>query len=331
MCACWHPFARAVSIRKCSQINAAADANGSGDEAEDGVLEDEHDDRRQRAETAKEGANAETQKEIDAYITDNEKGVTKRTARLDAERAKRDAPEMCHYWAWGQTKYTVHLALWLGSLELTTVASSVTLATMSPLFVALAATVLLGEQTSRPAWTGIMITVVGAAVIGLADSSDPGETTNAVLGDLMALGGAGAMAGYILIGRVLRRADVPNLVFAVPTYAVAAMALFVLAIVRDEQLTEFPASTWLIFAALVVGPQLLGHAMLTSVLDRLSATTVAVTTLFEPIGATVLAWIVLDEVPAALFWLGAPVVLLGLAVTLRSGGDDLSHDVMDTL
>ena len=43
-----------------------------------------------RAETAKEGANAETQKEIDAYITDNEKGVTKRTARLDAERAKLD-------------------------------------------------------------------------------------------------------------------------------------------------------------------------------------------------------------------------------------------------
>ena len=33
------------------------------------------------------------------------------------ERAKRDAPEMCHYWAWGQTKYTVHLALWLGSLD----------------------------------------------------------------------------------------------------------------------------------------------------------------------------------------------------------------------
>ena len=87
----------------------------------------------------------------------------------------------------------LHFALWLGSLELTTVASSVTLATMSPLFVALAATVLLGEQTSRPAWTGIMITVVGAAVIGLADSSDPGETTNAVLGDLMALGGAGAI------------------------------------------------------------------------------------------------------------------------------------------
>ena len=30
-------------------------------------------------------------------------------------RAKRDAPEMCWYWAWGQTRYTVHLAMWLAS------------------------------------------------------------------------------------------------------------------------------------------------------------------------------------------------------------------------
>ena len=30
-------------------------------------------------------------------------------------RAKREAPEMCWYWAWGQTRYTVHLAMWLAS------------------------------------------------------------------------------------------------------------------------------------------------------------------------------------------------------------------------
>lgn len=225
----------------------------------------------------------------------------------------------------------LHFALWLGSLELTTVASSVTLVTMSPLFVALLSTLFLGESTSRAAWAGIAITVVGAAIIGLGDSSDPGETNNAVAGDLMALGGAAAMAGYILIGRRLRRSELPNTVFAVPTYAVAAVGLLIVALLRSEQLAGFATSTWLILAALVAGPQLLGHAMLTSVLDRIRATTVAVATLLEPIGATILAWIVLDEVPASLFWLGAPVVLAGLAVTLRSGSDDLSQQVMDTV
>ena len=30
-------------------------------------------------------------------------------------RAKNEMPEMCWYWAWGQTRYTVHLAFWLAS------------------------------------------------------------------------------------------------------------------------------------------------------------------------------------------------------------------------
>jgi len=33
------------------------------------------------------------------------------------ERAKADAPEMCSYWAWAQTRYTVHLAVWLPSSD----------------------------------------------------------------------------------------------------------------------------------------------------------------------------------------------------------------------
>jgi len=33
------------------------------------------------------------------------------------DRIKRGVPEVCHYWAWGQTKYTVHIAVWLASLE----------------------------------------------------------------------------------------------------------------------------------------------------------------------------------------------------------------------
>lgn len=33
------------------------------------------------------------------------------------ERVKRGAPELCTYWAWSQTRYTVHLAVWLPSSD----------------------------------------------------------------------------------------------------------------------------------------------------------------------------------------------------------------------
>ena len=213
-----------------------------------------------------------------------------------------------------------HFALWLGSLELTTVASSVTLVAMSPLFVALLSTMILREKTAGAVWVGIAVTVAGAVVIGVGDGGDPAMSSNAVLGDVMALGGAAAMAGYILIGRQLRSALVPNTLFAAPTYAVAAVTLVIVALTRGDALSGYSTRTWLLLVALVLGPQLLGHAMLTSVLDRVSATTVSVTTLLEPVGATVLAWLILNEIPAQLFWVGAPIVLAGLVCTLRAEG-----------
>ena len=42
---------------------------------------------------------------------------------------------------------------------------------------------------------------------------------------------------------------------------------------------------------------------------------VAVVILAEPVGAIALAWLLLDELPAAAFWLGAPLVLAGVWLT----------------
>ena len=39
---------------------------------------------------------------------------------------------------------------------------------------------------------------------------------------------------------------------------------------------------------------------------------VAVAILTEPVGATALAWLLFGELPAATFWVGAPLVLAGV-------------------
>lgn len=215
----------------------------------------------------------------------------------------------------------LHFALWIASLSLTTVASSVTLVTMSPLFVGLGAGVFLDEPPGRRVWAGMGLTVAGAVVIGAGDATGVDLGTRALLGDAMAFGGALAVAGYLLVGRAARR-RLPTTLYAGPVYGVAAATLAVAALATGAPLTGYDGTTWLALLGLVVGPQLLGHTVLNALLSRVTATVVSVVVLAEPVAATLLAWLLLAELPTALFWVGAPLILAGVAVTTarRSAG-----------
>jgi drug/metabolite transporter (DMT)-like permease len=211
----------------------------------------------------------------------------------------------------------LHLVLFQGALTLTSVASTVTLTTMSPLFVALGGWWLLGERTTRRAWQGMAVTVVGALVIGVADATGGHSGGNALLGDAMALGAAIAGSAYLLVGREVRR-DTPISVYGTMVYGVAGVVLLPICLATGTPLTGFSATTWLAIAGIVVGPQLLGHTVFNLLLQVLPATTVAVAILAEPVGAGLLAWLVLGELPSALFALGAPLVLVGVARVIRA-------------
>ncbi len=208
----------------------------------------------------------------------------------------------------------LHFALWIGSLSFTTVASSVTLVTASPIFVALGAAWFLGERSGRRTWIGMAVTITGAVVIGAGDLTGLAFGPRALLGDAMALAGAVAVSGYLLIGRSVRRREIPNAVYASIVYATGAGALLVACVVTGTPLGGYPAATWLAIAGLVAGPQLLGHTVFNAVLRYVSATVVAIVVLAEPVGATLLAWLLLAEVPATLFWIGGPLILAGVLV-----------------
>jgi drug/metabolite transporter (DMT)-like permease len=212
----------------------------------------------------------------------------------------------------------VHFALWNASLALTSVAASTTLVSCSPLFVGLGGR-LLGEPPRRRAWVGIALAVAGAAVIGLGDAGaapDAAGGPRALLGDALAFAGSAAMGGYLLLGRVARR-RLPVSTYAASVYGVAAAVLLPACLLTGAALGGYRAGSWLALAAIVAGPQLLGHTVFNGLLASVRATVVAVAILVEPVGATALAWLLLDELPAAAFWLGAPLVLAGvwLAVT----------------
>jgi len=211
----------------------------------------------------------------------------------------------------------LHFGLWIPSLELTTVASSVVLVTTAPLFVGIGTAVFLGEPPSRRTCLGMGVAVLGAAGIAVADAGAVELGPRALLGDAMALGGAVMVAGYLVIGRSARR-RLPLTVYAAPVYGVAAALLLALCLVTGTPLGGYTTGTWLAVAGLVIGPQLLGHTVFNALLSTLTATAVAVVILAEPVAATAFAWLILDELPAPAFWVGATLILSGVYLSVTS-------------
>jgi drug/metabolite transporter (DMT)-like permease len=205
-----------------------------------------------------------------------------------------------------------HFAAWVSSLSYTSIAASSVLVQTMPIWVALAGP-LIGEHTSARGWVGIMIALVGTAVIAAASTG--GELTNPALGDALAVAGAIFAAAYVLIGRKVRQ-ELSLVGYAGSVYAIAAVALGAAMVVSGTPFVGFPAEAWLLFAAMTAGPQFLGHTVFNHLLGEVKASVVSVALLAEPVGATLLGLLVFHERPGPQVVIGAAVVLAGVAVTV---------------
>jgi len=210
----------------------------------------------------------------------------------------------------------LHFWSWIASLRFTTVASSVVLVSLKPVFAwGIAAAWLREHPTRAEAW-GIGLAVIGASLIGLGDAR---LSLGALGGDVLALLGALTGAGYYVIGRRVRQ-TVGIWRYATGVYAVAAAALALLAFGYRTPLVGFGGRDWTVFGAMAAGPMLIGHTGMNYALRHFRATTVNVAALGEPVGATLLAWIIpaIHEVPRATALGGGVLALLGIALALGS-------------
>lgn len=238
----------------------------------------------------------------------------------------RQTPQRRRQLAGAGLALALHFGLFQGALALTSVASAVTLATMSPLFVALGGWWFLREPTPRRMWAGMALTMTGAIVVGVADANAIEFGMRALVGDGMAFGSAMSITAYLLIGRVARR-DTPTTTYSATVYGWAAAVLLPVCLLTGTPLLGYDGGTWLALIGIVVGPQLLGHTVFNALLSTIPATLVSIVVLSEPVGAGVLAWLLLGELPSPFFALGAPLVLAGVALaTVRSRAPATASD-----
>ena len=213
-----------------------------------------------------------------------------------------------------------HFWAWVASVQLTTIASSSVLVSTQPLFVAGLSVWFLGEHPARRQWIGIAIAVMGAAVIGWGDL---GSGPRAFLGDALALSAGVMAAGYFTIGRNLRK-KLDLWAYTGLVYGAAALPLTLAVLVSPSMpLTGYPPQDWAVFLALAAVPMMLGHTGINYALRYLPAYVANLASLGEPIGATLIAWLLpaIRETPSTQTLLGGVLILGGIALgTVRTGG-----------
>lgn len=207
-----------------------------------------------------------------------------------------------------------HFAAWIPSLSYTSVASSVALVATQPVWAAVIARAR-GEHVHREVWIGIGIALLGVLVLSGVDLS---ISARALFGDLLALVGGALAAAYVSVGSEVRR-SVGTAVYTTGCYGVASVLLLAVCVASARPLTGYETETWIAIVALVVGPQLLGHTLVNTVLRSITPTAVSVAILFEVVGATLLAALWFGETPPLAAVPAGLLIFCGVIVVIRAG------------
>jgi drug/metabolite transporter (DMT)-like permease len=207
-----------------------------------------------------------------------------------------------------------HFASWISSLAYTSVASSVVLVSMGPLFVGLGSWLFLRERPGAALIVGIVMAAAGSIVIS---SGDLGKGQDQLLGDLLALTGAVMVAGYLMIGRKMR-AHRSLVTYIALVYGAAMVTLLAMVLVARQPMLGFRPAAYGWMLALGLVPQLIGHSTLNWALRHLSATYVSIVTLAEPLSAGLLAYVILGEAVSWSTAAGGVLILAGIYIASRA-------------
>ncbi|WP_099156481.1 DMT family transporter [Virgibacillus ndiopensis] len=207
-----------------------------------------------------------------------------------------------------------HFILWFESLNYTSVASSVVLVTLQPIFAFLGTYLFFKERFSPGAVISMVIALLGSVIISWGDFQISGM---ALFGDILALLGAVTVTAYFLLGQnVRKRLSLMTYTFVV--YGISSITLILYNIILQNPFFGYPADNWWAFLALAIIPTFFGHTLFNWAIKWVSTSTISMGIVFEPIGASILAYFILDEQITGSQWLGGTIVLSGLFLFIMS-------------
>ncbi len=210
----------------------------------------------------------------------------------------------------------LHFVVWILSLFYTSVASASVLVCLSPVFLAALGFALLKERLSMPVVLAIGMAVLGAMLMSWGDHVQAFAGRKPLLGNMLALSGALLVSLYLLIGRVVRQ-QTAWLPYVFLLYLAAALTALILALLLKTPLTGYSLRFYGLCALMALGPQILGHGAFNYSVKYLPAAWLGLLSLLEPVGASILAYVLFHEMPSPFSLLGMLLVLGAVGFAVR--------------
>ncbi|UHA62092.1 DMT family transporter [Metabacillus litoralis] len=201
-----------------------------------------------------------------------------------------------------------HFILWFESLNYTSVASSVVLVTLQPLFAFVGTYLFFKEKVSKMALCSGILAITGSMIISWGDFKISGL---ALFGDILSLVACAMITAYLLFGQGIRKRHSLTL-YTFIVYGISSITLLLYCLLLQYPLGPYPTTDWYYFILLAIIPTLLGHSLFNWSLKWVSTNTISVMILFEPIGSIILAYFFLGEKMIPSQVAGGSIIMVGI-------------------
>lgn len=202
----------------------------------------------------------------------------------------------------------LYLLFWMESLVYTSVASSMVILALQPLFVMIGSYFVFRERAGILSALCLVTALLGSIIIAWGDI---GVSREALIGDGLSLIGTILVSAYMLVGQKLSQKIDANL-YSVVVFFLGGSVLLIYSILRGFSLTNYDSSDWTYFLLLAIVPTIFGQYIFNRLLKTIGATTVSVGIIGEPVLAIMLAYLFLGETISIFQFVGGLITLLGM-------------------
>ena len=207
----------------------------------------------------------------------------------------------------------IHFALFFESIKLTSIANATFLGTLAPVFTYLIEKYFLNRNQSISISIGLLLAIIGAIII---IGNEFNFTNSYTIGNFLAIA-CSIFLGLAFIISENVRSEVGTISYSRTLFLTAAITLFILSLLINTQIIGFSKFEYMGLLILGIIPTLLGHGLMYYSIKYVSPTVVASTPMGEPIIASILAWILFNEVVSLSTFIGGSVTLVGIFIVSK--------------